>query len=96
MTTYISGPITNIPNGNKEAFEAAEKYLLSLGYLPVNPHDLPHNHDRSWESYMREDLKAMLDCEAILILPGWESSRGATIEANLARTLGLHFVEYNR
>lgn len=38
---------------------------------------------------MRSDLRALLDCDAIYMLPGWSRSRGARLEARVARACGL-------
>ena len=89
MKIYISGPITGIENGNKEAFDHVEGELKARGHEVVNPHSLPHNHGKSWEEYMREDIKALLDCEAVYALAGWSRSRGAVVEVDLADTLGI-------
>lgn len=89
MKIYISGPITGIENGNKEAFDFAETALRARGHETVNPHSLPHDHDKSWEAYMREDLRAMMDCDAVFALAGWSRSRGATVEVELAEVLGM-------
>ena len=43
----------------------------------------------TWADYMRADIRALLDCEAIALLPGWEQSRGARIEVSLAAELGM-------
>lgn len=43
----------------------------------------------TWAEYMRTDLRAMLDCEMIAVLPGWEHSRGARCEVSLAAELGM-------
>lgn len=43
----------------------------------------------TWAEYMRTDLRAMLDCEMIALLPGWEQSRGARREVSLADELGM-------
>jgi hypothetical protein len=42
-----------------------------------------------WACYMRHDLRALLTCDAILLLPEWESSAGARLEAEVAQTLGM-------
>lgn len=87
---YISGKITGLKF--EEAFYLfykAEKLLQSQGYSVVNPMKLPHEHDLSWESYMKEDLKAMLDCDSIYLLPNYKDSRGAMIEYQLALDLNL-------
>lgn len=89
MTIYISGPITGRIDGNRVAFEVAESAIRHRGHDAVNPQTLPHNHYKTWEEYMREDIKAMLDCDAVYALPEWELSRGAKIEIGLARELGM-------
>jgi hypothetical protein len=42
-----------------------------------------------WGCYLRGDLAALLDCDAILMLPGWESSHGARLELTVASAVGL-------
>ena len=39
--------------------------------------------------HMRADIKAMMDCDGLAILPGWQNSRGANAEINLAHALGM-------
>ena len=34
-------------------------------------------------------IKRLMDCDILALLPGWERSRGANIERNLAITLGM-------
>ena len=87
---YISGKISGLDFVDAfNKFEKAEKKLSILGYEIVNPMKLPHIHDKSWESYMSEDLKEMMDCKYIYMLPDWNSSRGAIIEHDLAMQLGM-------
>ena len=38
---------------------------------------------------MRKDIKLLMDCDCILMLKGWSVSRGASIERELAMSLGL-------
>lgn len=87
---YISGPITGIPEYNKPAFIEAENKLRSMGYDPVNPFDINIvNKDKSWDDYMREDIIALCGCDLIMMLPGWETSRGAKTERALAESLNI-------
>ena len=46
---YISGPITGMPEGNKQAFKDAEEYLTELGYLCINPRHLEIPFCLKWE-----------------------------------------------
>lgn len=87
---YISGPISGIPNYNREAFEQAESRLSYLGYVPVSPFRLGvTSRHKSWQDYMREDIKALMDVDCVLALPGYEQSKGATEEIRIARTIGI-------
>ena len=92
---YIAGKITGLPEKEVKAkFDAAKLKVIELGYEPVSPIDLPHNHDKEWESYMREALIAMLGCDAIYLCSDFSESRGARVEFNLALTLKYHVLSY--
>lgn len=87
---YLSGPITGIKDMNRPAFTTAAKWLRAAGHQVVNPHDIgePAELLLPWEEYLRADLIVMLqECEALAQLPGWESSRGALLEAHVADSL---------
>lgn len=38
---------------------------------------------------MKRDIEALLDCDAVAFLPGWEHSRGANVEFQVAKAIGL-------
>ena len=81
MKIYISGKITGIEKEAYELFEIAEKRLAALGNVIVNPMKLPHNHDKKYDSYMKECLDAMDDgVECIYLLKNWTDSNGAKQE----------------
>lgn len=86
---YISGKITGIENEARELFAKAEKKLKEEGFETVNPMKLNHNHDRSWHSYMKEDVKALCECDEIFMLSNWIDSTGAFIEHTIAMYLGI-------
>lgn len=107
MKIYIAGPVFGYPNNNREAFEAAVLEIhdaWGYGVVTVNPLDIPPHehpgttcpttypagsHDAACE--MRSDLEALLDCDAIYLLKGWEHSRGANAEFAVAKALGMTF-----
>ena len=49
--------------------------------------------DAPWVDHMREDIRALMLCDEIHLLPGWQNSRGARIELDLAVALGLRVWE---
>lgn len=88
-TVYISGKIGGIEDIAPELFLKAENELKEKGYNVVNPMNIEHNHDKSWLSYMRNDIKALVDCDAIYMLDNWIDSRGAKVELTIAYGLDL-------
>jgi hypothetical protein len=90
LRIYVSGPMTGLPHNNVPAFMAAGLQLAGFGLMPINPAALDHSgHDQKWASFMRVDIKALMDCDGVAMLPGWERSKGARIEENLAAALGM-------
>ena len=86
---YIAGPMSGLPELNFPAFHAEAARLRALGYEVVNPAEINAEHPGDWASCMKADLKQMMDCNGIYLLPGWTESRGATLEHSLAQTLGM-------
>lgn len=90
---YISGKISGLETEHAiQLFEAAEQ-KIAVNFpeaKTVNPFKIEHNHDLSWENYMRFDLIAMLTCDSIYMLKNWKDSKGATIEYNLAVALNFN------
>lgn len=41
---------------------------------------------------MKFDLPAVLDSDAVAVLPGWERSTGARLEVHVARVCGIPVV----
>jgi hypothetical protein len=90
MRVYLAGPMTGLPHFNWDAFNAEATRLRSLGYEVENPAEGHETQDKSWLYYMRKAITQMLRCDMVGLLPGWEKSKGASIEANLAFDIGLH------
>jgi len=90
MRIYIAGPIStlSLEAAQRNFLQAKENIQLS-GHTPVNPMELRHEHDKSWESYMKACISEMMSCDAIMMLTGWQQSKGARIEHNLAKTLKI-------
>jgi hypothetical protein len=89
---YISGKITGLDTDvATKLFKDAENYAKDeMGYEPVNPMELCEQDDTwEWIDYMRVDIKALVDCDAILMLPNWEDSDGAKLELVIAQGLKL-------
>lgn len=97
---YVAGPMTGIEDFNFPAFNAAAERLRANGYEPINPADnddgdpeIAANAGRPWEDYMRKDIADLIEADAIAVLPGWERSRGASLEVHIAQALGMPILD---
>ena len=100
---YIAGPMSGYENWNFPAFFEAEKQLKELGYEVINPaHNDgatieaalqsagdPSNPRNPWAYYMRRDLPHVLSADSLCVLPGWQNSKGASLEVHVAEAIGL-------
>jgi len=91
MKIYISGKITGLPlHIAQEYFETIEQELKKANHAPVNPMNIcPFDPAHTWQHYMKEDIRVLIDCEAIFMLDNWTDSRGAQLEHHIAKELGL-------
>lgn len=93
---YISGKITGLEIDVAERyFERASQHVeRKYDLQPVNPmKHVGHDHDKSWESYMKQDIKALLDCDYIFMMPNWKKSKGAIEERRIAKLMGIGIIE---
>lgn len=89
MKIYIAGPMTGMPGLNFPAFHMATAELRAQGYTVINPAEVNPDQATSWEECMRRDIAELVTCDRIHLLPGWEVSRGATLEHHIATQLSL-------
>ena len=90
MIAYLSGPMTGLPDNGYLAFQAAAERLRAQGVQVISPHEIvpPGAGPWSWAQHMRVDLAALLTADVIVMLPGWEGSRGAQLEKTVAEAIG--------
>jgi len=86
---YIAGPMTGLPELNFPAFHAAAAELRTRGFEVVNPAEVNPDAGMPWAECMRRDIPELLTCHTVAVLPGWEQSRGATLEVHIAMQLGM-------
>jgi hypothetical protein len=87
---YLSGKISGRNIGEAKHHFLTHQLLLGLkGYDVVNPFDLHKDYNKSWEEFMKVDIKALCDCDSIVMLNGWTDSKGALLENHIAHSLGL-------
>jgi len=97
LKVYIAGPMTGLKNYNREAFEAREKIIRAHGADVFNPATSKMSArceagEVSYEEILRYDISELLKCNAIFMLDGWEDSKGAKLEHDIAEALGFVFL----
>jgi len=100
MKLYLAGPMTGLPEYNFPAFEMACKQLRANGLVINSPHEIAHEEpdgrgSLDYEVYIRAGLKMLLECTGIIMLPGWELSKGCFTELYVATALGLTIFFYD-
>ncbi len=93
MKVYVSGPMSGYVDFNRPAFHAAASRLRAKGYDVVNPAELDETHplpeDASHAEFLRRDVRLLVDCDLIYLLPGWKHSKGAAGEKAVADLCGI-------
>ena len=93
MKIYVAGPMTGMPEWNYPAFNNAAAELRAAGHEVVNPAEMGAKYGTADEinadpeklaDLMLYELDAILGCDAIYLLPGWEKSPGVRKELKVA------------
>lgn len=95
---YLCGPMAGLPERNFPAFNEAAADLRHYGHVVCNPAELhgpvENLTDAERHIYLRRDITHLLECSAVLVLPGWESSAGANLEVDIAHALKIPVFDY--
>lgn len=95
--------MTGVEDFNFPLFFETEEKLKELGYETLNPakndgadvKTATQNaisaslSGATWSSYMRRDLSNLCLSDAVCVLPNWKSSKGASLEVQVAQALGI-------
>lgn len=91
---YLAGPMTGYPEYNYPAFHKAARKLRDEGVFVYNPAEIAEDYGGTEAFDMRQAFAEYTriiceECDGVVMLPGWEESKGANIEHGLAKMLGL-------
>lgn len=92
---YISGPMTGTSDHGVALFSSARDVLRSSGYMVLCPSEASGVHQHyGREKHLRRDFSYVLLADEVCVLSGWERSKGAVIEVNIAIAVGLPVWEF--
>lgn len=91
MRLYVSGPMSlyKDTDWNFPAFDKACAELNAVGFDTENPADKGVIDGWSWETYLKYDLKQLLECDGVAVLDQWWLSAGANLEVYVAKRLAM-------
>lgn len=87
---YVSGPIAHHDlQERRDTFARACENLKKLGYFPVNPFDNGVPDEEHFTSHMKADIRMLVGCDYIYMMPNWETSKGCKLEFDVATSCGM-------
>lgn len=97
---YLAGPMTGLPEFNMHAFNLCEGYLKAAGFEVHNPVAVDAEHgivltgkngheEFDFLAAMKRDLPLVMDADCVIVMPGWEESKGAQLEVHTALATGV-------
>lgn len=105
---YLAGPMSGVPQQNFPLFNRVAAVLRAQGYDVISPAELDDDElieaamasdggpycKMSWGELLARDVKMVADdVQGLFLLPGWEKSRGAKLEAFVGVLCGHTFTE---
>lgn len=91
-TYYLAGPMSGLLHANIPMFDRVARILRDDGYTIVSPAELDDpavradsvagaDQSRLWGEFLARDVRIVADqVQGLILLPGWERSRGARLE----------------
>lgn len=93
---YLSGKISGLADYGRSNFTKAKQFLMKKhkvsSYNIFNPTELGLIKNWNWQDYMRFDIAKLMESDIIVMLPNYKHSKGALIELQLAKNLGMEII----
>lgn len=107
LIVYVAGPMTGIEGKNAIQFAKVAAELRELGYAVATPIELDEEDgisleaeamypgDWHWALALGRDIHYVITiADLVVVLPGWEKSRGCFLETEAAYAKGIPVLAY--
>lgn len=99
---FIAGPMTGIEHFNFPLFDSVAESLRKEGYQVVNPVDVCRRFKKEhvladkklFDKMISQQQEAEKTCDVLLLLPGWENSKGVRLELKTAIDKDMRIVQW--
>jgi len=104
MLIYVAGaysaPTLNERIENTRRAADVARRIWKAGHAAICPHlnTFEFQHDvgdfkKSWGTFLPGDFEIIINCHAVVFLPGWTESRGACAEYAFAKWCGIKILD---
>jgi hypothetical protein len=100
MIIYVAGKYSGDTDANIDAARLVAIDVWKSGNVAICPHlntvhfEQVPDLDLTWEDYLQGDFNIISRCDAMIMVPGWEDSRGAVAERVYAQSLAMPIYYY--
>lgn len=101
---FLSGPMTGIEDYNFPLFNSVAQLLREAGYEVVNPVDICLKYKKErvladkavFNAMIAEQQQAEATCSLLVLLPGWENSKGVRLELKTACERDIEIIQWEK
>lgn len=102
IRVFLSGPMTGIKDYNFPLFNHVAEVFRECGYEVVNPVDICKKYKKErvlsdkavFDAMIAEQQEAERTCKVLVLLPGWEDSKGVRLELKTAIEKNMHIIQW--
>ena len=90
LVLFLCGPMAGMPDNNRASFKGYAALLRSADYQVVDPTSVDgFSAANTYDDNLRITLAALMGCNAVACLPGWQQAPGAVREVQNAVLCGM-------
>jgi uncharacterized protein DUF4406 len=93
MLIYVAGKYSGDIDANIAAARQVAIALWEKGHAVICPHlnsaHMEQDCKATWQDYLDGDMNMVSRCDALVMLEGWQDSKGANMEHEYATSLGM-------